>query len=206
MAFFEKNPLGRLLNRFQNDQQQIDWQLCGLMTAVFATLFQTIAQAGLVCFNSAWLLAAFVPIAIVFYSIARYFRNSSRELQRLASVSNTPIYSSFTEALTGATTIQASGSQSRFLAAHLKRVNYNMRAVWHQRVAAVRLAVAADEASGGGDSEVWWRRECWRRRRRMRNHACAAVGVRAPRAALGRRAWSAPISISTPSRADLGLR
>ena len=79
-------------------------------------------------------------------------------------------------------------------------------AVWHQRVAAVRLAVAADEASGGGDSEVWWRRECWRRRRRMRNHACAAVGVRAPRAALGRRAWSAPISISTPSRADLGLR
>ena len=141
MSFFEKNPLGRLLNRFQNDQQQIDWQLCGLMTAVFATLFQTIAQAGLVCFNSAWLLAAFVPIAIVFYSIARYFRNSSRELQRLASVSNTPIYSSFTEALTGATTIQASGSQSRFLAAHLKRVNYNMRAVWHQRVCSTWLSV-----------------------------------------------------------------
>jgi hypothetical protein len=27
LTFFAQNPLGRLLNRFQNDQQQVDWQL-----------------------------------------------------------------------------------------------------------------------------------------------------------------------------------
>lgn len=30
MSFFEKNPLGRLLNRFQSDQQKIDWQFAGV--------------------------------------------------------------------------------------------------------------------------------------------------------------------------------
>lgn len=105
------------------------------------TFFQTITQAGLVSFNSKWLLVAFVPIAFIFYMLARYFRNSSRELQRLTSISSTPIFSAFTEALQGAITIQATGAQPRFLAAHLKRVNHNMRADFHLTVCGMWLSV-----------------------------------------------------------------
>ena len=141
MAFFETNPLGRLLNRFQNDQQQVDWQMAGLLTGLLITLFQTISQATLVCFNSAWLLVAFVPIAALFYLIARYFRHSSREIMRLQSTSESPIYAAFTEALNGATTIQATGSHDRFCVANLKKMDHNQRASFLQACSSMWLSV-----------------------------------------------------------------
>ena len=59
--------------------------MAGLLTGMLVTLFQTITQAALVCFNSVWLLVSFAPIAFLFYTISRYFRNSSREVPRGAT-------------------------------------------------------------------------------------------------------------------------
>ncbi|KAJ1567639.1 hypothetical protein HK096_009230 [Nowakowskiella sp. JEL0078] len=48
-------------------------------------------------------------------------------MQRLESVSNSPIYALFSETLNGVTTIRAYGHQSRFMAENTKKVNTNHR-------------------------------------------------------------------------------
>ena len=40
LSFFDVTPVGRLLNRFQSDQQTVDWQLVNLLNVVFVTAFQ----------------------------------------------------------------------------------------------------------------------------------------------------------------------
>jgi ATP-binding cassette subfamily C (CFTR/MRP) protein 10 len=109
--------------------------------ALFITLFQTVAQAALVSFNSLWMVPAFVPVLLLFYLVARYFRNSSREMQRLNSTSGSPIYAAFTEALNGACSIQATGSQQRFRRANLKLMNHNQQAAFLVAVASKWLSV-----------------------------------------------------------------
>lgn len=48
------------------------------------------------------------------FSFQVYYRATSRELRRLDSVSRSPIYTSFTEALDGASTIRAFARQVMF--------------------------------------------------------------------------------------------
>jgi len=44
---------------------------------------------------------------LLFVSLQRYYRHTSRELKRLSSISLSPIFAHFTESLMGITTIRA---------------------------------------------------------------------------------------------------
>ena len=46
--------------------------------------------------------------------LQRYYQHTSREVRRLNSISRSPVYSGFTEALDGAASIRAFGLQWRF--------------------------------------------------------------------------------------------
>lgn len=57
-----------------------------------------------------------VACAVVFYYIQNYFRSSSRQMKRLASVSSSPVYSTFEEILSGLATVRAFGIQDWLIA------------------------------------------------------------------------------------------
>ena len=54
-----------------------------------------------------WFGLGMIPLAVIFFLIGSYFRRSIREMKRIEAVSRSPIYSSFTEALNGVSTIRA---------------------------------------------------------------------------------------------------
>ena len=56
------------------------------------------------------------------------YRNTAREVQRLDSISKSPIYTAFSEALNGASTIQAFGATARFCSSNMDRLDFNLRA------------------------------------------------------------------------------
>ncbi|CAK7350707.1 unnamed protein product [Dovyalis caffra] len=83
MLFFHTNPTGRMINRFAKDLGEIDRNV-----ANFANNF----------LNQAWqLLSTFVLIGI----------STSREVKRLDSITRSPVYAQFGEALNGLSSIRA---------------------------------------------------------------------------------------------------
>merc|ERR1712166_246980 len=99
MSFFDTTPLGRVLNRFSADIEVIDNEL-GALIAITAATKGTFAPIA-------------IPIVLVYYYISKYYRKTSTELKRLESVSKSPIFALFSEALTGASTIRAYGQETR---------------------------------------------------------------------------------------------
>ena len=128
MAFFDTTPLGRILNRFSTDVQKVDVQLASSgsqFVGYIMTLLYTILMIALV---SPFVLIALPPLTFFYILFASYYRNTAREVQRLDSISKSPIYAAFGEALNGATSIQAYGANERFEGVNRARVDFNLRA------------------------------------------------------------------------------
>jgi ABC-type bacteriocin/lantibiotic exporter with double-glycine peptidase domain len=114
LRFFEANPVGRILNRFSRDLDTIE-QL--LPRAVLDTLHCTLELATLLA-----LIAIFEPIVLVllspilayYYFTQRLFRPTSREAQRLESITRSPILALLAESLGGIDTIRASNLSGIF--------------------------------------------------------------------------------------------
>ena len=127
MSFFDTTPLGRILNRFSTDLQVVDVQLRMTTQAFGLCLFNLIGTLLLVIINAWQILFGLVPLGFAYVYVARYYRSSSRELQRLDSLSKSPIYAAFTETLHGATTIIAFGASERFAEEAKQRLDENLK-------------------------------------------------------------------------------
>ena len=83
-------------------------------------------SAAIMCVvANAYFAAVLVPIVVFFVVASRYFRKSIRELKRLESISRSPIFSSFAEALDGLSTVRAFRAAPRLLRAHEARVDFH---------------------------------------------------------------------------------
>jgi len=126
MQFFDETPMGRIINRLSSDLAIVDVQLRSTTQQSLLCIFNLLGVLGVVIFATPWIAAAMVPLSALYYSIAVYYRRSSRELQRLDSTSKSPIYESFTEALTGVSSVRAFDAVSRFARTNEKKVDTNL--------------------------------------------------------------------------------
>ena len=118
MAHFETNPLGRILNRFTTDIDNVDSSVDESLSMVLEGALRTVTTLTISCV----ILPPFiVPVLIVsrqYMQLATYFRKSVREVKRLQSTTRSPIFSHFSESLTGSATIRAYGDEERFMETH----------------------------------------------------------------------------------------
>ena len=77
-----------------------------------------------------WFAAASVPILYVYFRVQQYFRDTSRELKRLDSVTRSPVYAHFSETLSGLSTIRAYGEAPRFLRDNQGKIDLSS-AAWY---------------------------------------------------------------------------
>ena len=112
MAFFDTTPTGRILNRFSKELEMVDRNIVGNWRTTVVFGLRLLGSAYFIVYGSSpWLLVLVPPLAISYYYVQKYYRSSSRELQRLNSISKSPLYSAFNEALGGAATIQAPAAE-----------------------------------------------------------------------------------------------
>ncbi|KAJ3019702.1 hypothetical protein HKX48_001858 [Thoreauomyces humboldtii] len=128
LRFFEITPLGRIINRLSKDVKFLDQECVWAFEAFVAQVFRGIYILGLITYVSPPFLAGIVPIAYLYISIARVYLKTSRELKRLESTTRSPLYSQFSETLTGVTTIRAYGAEERLLTQQRDKVDANHRA------------------------------------------------------------------------------
>ena len=107
VCFFDSNPSGRILNRFAKDLGQLD----ELLPWIF---FDTI-QNSLLCLGgiitvsvvNPWVLVVVGPLLALFIYMRRFFVATAREVKRLEATCRSPLYTAFSEAISGLHTIRA---------------------------------------------------------------------------------------------------
>ena len=145
VAFFDVTPQGRILNRFSSDMVIVDEELSQSISQLTNSLFSVFgALAAIAAATQGIFLILCVPLVIIYEKIQRYFRKSNTAIARLQSVSLSPIYTDFSQALAGLSTIRAYGVGQRFVDTLRKRVDYNTVPLIMSQLAIQWLAIRLD--------------------------------------------------------------
>ena len=129
MAFFDVTPSGRILNRFSADTDRLDTQLTNIFENYLGISAWITGALIVVCVLLPWFAIPFVPLCCFYKLTEMYFTPTARELQRLESVSRSPMVSHFTETVAGATTIRAFDMTKLFENRAIEYLDVNLRPV-----------------------------------------------------------------------------
>ncbi|KAF6255037.1 ABC transporter [Scenedesmus sp. NREL 46B-D3] len=143
-VFFDTNPAGRILNRFSRDVETMDSVLNQSLIQFSNCFASYLAILVVISISTRWFGVAIVPLTVIYVIIQRYYIPSARELQRIESITRSPIYSKFSEALAGVATIRAYRREEYFTAASDELMELNAYAFVTQRAAASWLAMRLD--------------------------------------------------------------
>jgi ATP-binding cassette subfamily C (CFTR/MRP) protein 1 len=75
--------------------------------------FSVISVFIVISYSTVVFLAVAVPMLIIYYFVQRFYVATSRQLKRIESITRSPIYTHFSETITGQSTIRAYGEAER---------------------------------------------------------------------------------------------
>ncbi|PKI68112.1 hypothetical protein CRG98_011708 [Punica granatum] len=127
MLFFHTNPTGRLINRFAKDLGDIDRNVANFMNMFLGQVWQLLSTFVLIGIVSTISLWAIMPSLILFYAAYLYYQTTSREVKRLDSITRSPVYAQFGEALNGLSSIRAYKAHDRMADISGKAMDYNIQ-------------------------------------------------------------------------------
>ncbi|XP_029933185.1 canalicular multispecific organic anion transporter 2 isoform X1 [Myripristis murdjan] len=129
-AFFESTPTGRVLNRFSKDVDTIDSHIPDNIDIWMRTFWYTL-NVLLVCSAlTPMFLIVIAPLMVFYWWVQRFYVATSRQLKRLESVSRSPIYSHFSETITGCSVIRAYSRHSAFVLMSDMKVDENQKSYY----------------------------------------------------------------------------
>ncbi|KAJ9691138.1 hypothetical protein PVL29_013352 [Vitis rotundifolia] len=127
MVFFHTNPIGRIINRFAKDLGDIDRNVAPSANMFLGQVWQLLSTFVLIAIVSTISLWAIMPLLILFYAAYLYYQSTSREVKRLDSITRSPVYAQFGEALNGLSTIRAYKAYNRMASINGKSMDNNIR-------------------------------------------------------------------------------
>lgn len=125
MIFFDTTPIGRIVNRFAKDIDVIDSTIPGSFRSVLTCVLQVVSTILLICYSFPVFLIIIVCLSVVYFIIQKIFIVTTRQLKRLESITRSPIYSNFSETLSGMSSIRAYDCVDRFIEYSDKLVDIN---------------------------------------------------------------------------------
>ncbi|KAG7388247.1 hypothetical protein PHYPSEUDO_012905 [Phytophthora pseudosyringae] len=106
-TFFDVTPVGRILNRFSRDLDQVDNPLPYFSLWMMLYIFQ-MASAFIVCAAAdPYVLILYLPVGYAFTFAIRLYQSSARELKRLDSISRSPFLNLVSETISGIETVRS---------------------------------------------------------------------------------------------------
>lgn len=107
MDFFNKNPSGRILNRFSEDIGVIDEYIPHIIYDVISVLFLFIGVITLASLVEPLLMIPSGVLILIFYLFRVIYIKTSRNVKRLEAIARSPLFSHITASMHGITTIRA---------------------------------------------------------------------------------------------------
>uniref|UniRef100_A0A3B4UB65 ATP binding cassette subfamily C member 3 n=1 Tax=Seriola dumerili TaxID=41447 RepID=A0A3B4UB65_SERDU len=129
-SFFDTTPIGRIINRFSKDIYVIDEALPSTVLMFLGTFFVSLSTMIVIVSSTPIFAVVIVPLAFTYVFVQRFYVATSRQLKRLESVSRSPIYSHFSETITGSSVIRAYGRHSAFVLMSDMKVDENQKSYY----------------------------------------------------------------------------
>ncbi|KAM9296382.1 ATP-binding cassette sub-family C member 3 [Gastrophryne carolinensis] len=129
-SFYDTTPIGRIINRFSKDIYVIDEVIPPTILMFMATFFTSVSTMIVIISSTPLFAVVILPLAFIYFFVQRFYVATSRQLKRLESVSRSPIYSHFSETITGASIIRAYGRQSSFVQLSDNKMDENQKSYY----------------------------------------------------------------------------
>ncbi|KAG6950353.1 hypothetical protein JG688_00014194 [Phytophthora aleatoria] len=127
-SFFDTTPLGRIVNRMSKDIYTLDEAIPGTVVGLLNTIVAVVITLVTISYITPVFMVILLPVLVGYYTSQRYFIKTSRELQRLDSISRSPIFAFLSETLDGLSTIRAFGVENSFIGHNNYLLDKNQRA------------------------------------------------------------------------------
>uniref|UniRef100_A0A673CJC1 ATP-binding cassette, sub-family C (CFTR/MRP), member 3 n=1 Tax=Sphaeramia orbicularis TaxID=375764 RepID=A0A673CJC1_9TELE len=129
-SFFDTTPIGRIINRFSKDIYVIDEALPATVLMFLGTFFVSLSTMIVIIYSTPIFAVVIAPLAFIYVFVQRFYVATSRQLKRLESVSRSPIYSHFSETITGSSVIRAYSRHSAFVLMSDMKVDENQKSYY----------------------------------------------------------------------------
>mmetsp|Transcript_9368 Transcript_9368/g.17259 ORF Transcript_9368/g.17259 Transcript_9368/m.17259 type:complete len:1422 (-) Transcript_9368:53-4318(-) len=130
MSFFDVTPTGRILARFSKDLNFVDRAIPGIILMFLFLVSSCLVALGAIAFVTPLFLIMFPLLFPVYVLLLQYYRPTMRDLKRMDSISRSPIYSHYSESISGLTTIRAFNSSQSFETTNSNLVDVSIRAFY----------------------------------------------------------------------------
>eukprot|EP01155_Anaeramoeba_flamelloides_P023514 Anaeramoba_flamelloidesa807701_5206.p1 GENE.a807701_5206~~a807701_5206.p1 ORF type:complete len:948 (-),score=243.47 a807701_5206:15-2858(-) len=160
MSYFDTTPAGRILNRFNKDQMDVDLTLSGNLVGFITTVLSLIISLLMISVMIPIFLIPCIIGSYVYYKILNIYRPASRDIKRLESISRSPIINNFSATLSGLPVIRAFGYQKHFNKTNIRLLDRNTSSIYCQwcgnRWLNVRVTCLAAVLSAFAAFFVWY--------------------------------------------------
>ncbi|RDK41147.1 P-loop containing nucleoside triphosphate hydrolase protein [Aspergillus phoenicis ATCC 13157] len=114
LRFFQDTEIGALTNRFSQDMELIDMMLPLVASMFFTGFASCVVKLVILCIVSKSLAVAVPALLVSLVILQRYYLRTSRQVRLLDLEAKAPLYTHFTEAVHGVTTLRAFGMELWF--------------------------------------------------------------------------------------------
>ena len=115
VSFFDKNPSGRIMNRFSKDVGVMDDLLPARMLRLLQFSLYSLCAVLVPSVANYWVFIALLPMAAVFVYYGLFYLRSSRDFKRLEATKCSPVYSHMAETVAGLEVIRSNQREGNFL-------------------------------------------------------------------------------------------
>ena len=94
-SWFDNNPPGRTINRFSSDINEADDSLPFILNIFLNDFVRLLGTIAIIAYSLPWFLLIIIPLIPFYTRLQYYYRDSARDLKRIAGISLSPIYQHF---------------------------------------------------------------------------------------------------------------
>lgn len=133
MSFFDKTPLGRLINRFTSDISQLDFSVPLQFYFAIHSVIDVGVMAAIIVISSPLSALLIIPLSFFGNKIRLLYVPSQKKISRMGSAADSPILSHIEDSLKGRLIVCSFDRMAQFSAVYEERVNYWIQITYVQR-------------------------------------------------------------------------
>ncbi|KDE05641.1 hypothetical protein MVLG_04012 [Microbotryum lychnidis-dioicae p1A1 Lamole] len=128
--WYDITPVGRILNRFTNDVAAIDGDLTAAFSNFAGMIISLVISFGINIYVLPLGMIPILGVGVVYLYIFFRWLNVSRDLNRIAATTASPLFSGFQQVLVGISTIRAFGREKNYRR-HVCKVLDDTLSMWY---------------------------------------------------------------------------